>query len=98
MAKELDAILDHGEANPAPSCIMENGSVSFLDKIICPVYETMAAVSISFLNNILYALYEILIYITFSCLQKLVLKSLFYQSKCACEIIFLWLISITNCI
>ncbi|KAJ4712497.1 Callose synthase [Melia azedarach] len=43
MAKELDAILDHGEANPAPSCIMENGSVSFLDKIICPVYETMAA-------------------------------------------------------
>lgn len=43
MAKELDAILDHGEANPAPSCITEDGSVSFLDKIICPIYETMAA-------------------------------------------------------
>ncbi|GAY50986.1 hypothetical protein CUMW_130850, partial [Citrus unshiu] len=42
MAKELDAILDHGEANPAPSCITEDGSVSFLDKIIRPIYETMA--------------------------------------------------------
>ncbi|CAK7336614.1 unnamed protein product [Dovyalis caffra] len=42
MAKELDAILDHGEANRAASCITESGSVSFLEQIICPIYETMA--------------------------------------------------------
>ncbi|KAM7475705.1 hypothetical protein LguiB_022948 [Lonicera macranthoides] len=43
MARELDAILDHGEANPAASCIGENGSPSFLEQIISPIYETMAA-------------------------------------------------------
>ncbi|KAK6250205.1 hypothetical protein QUC31_007692 [Theobroma cacao] len=43
MAKELDAILDHGEANPASSCTAEGGYVSFLEKIICPIYDTMAA-------------------------------------------------------
>lgn len=48
MAKELDAILDHGEAQPAVSCTDDNGSVSYLDQIICPIYETMAAVSASF--------------------------------------------------
>ncbi|XP_062169425.1 callose synthase 10 [Alnus glutinosa] len=41
MAKELDAILDHGEANHAASCKTESGSVSFLEKIICPIYEAM---------------------------------------------------------
>ncbi|KAI9108924.1 hypothetical protein K1719_020229 [Acacia pycnantha] len=41
MAKELDAILDHGEASPAVSCA-SNGSVSFLEQIICPIYETMS--------------------------------------------------------
>lgn len=50
MAKELDFILDHQEANPAASCIGENGSVSFLDQIICPIYETMAAVCYLFLS------------------------------------------------
>lgn len=45
MAKELDAILDHGEANPASSCRTESGSVSFLEQIIHPIYETLAAVS-----------------------------------------------------
>lgn len=45
MARELDAILDHGVANPAASCIGENGSVSFLEQIICPIYKTMSAVS-----------------------------------------------------
>lgn len=45
MARELDAILDHGEANPAVSCIGENGSVSFLEQIICPIYKIMSAVS-----------------------------------------------------
>lgn len=48
MAKELDAIIDHGEANPAPSCITESGSVSFLEQIICPIYDTMALVSLFF--------------------------------------------------
>ena len=47
MAKELDAILDHGEAYVAKSCEMENGSVSFLEKVICPIYETLAKVVIS---------------------------------------------------
>ncbi|KAL5750690.1 hypothetical protein ACOSP7_025293 [Xanthoceras sorbifolium] len=42
MAKELDAILDHGEANRAPSCTNES-SASFLEKIIFPIYETLAA-------------------------------------------------------
>ncbi|KAL0415758.1 UNVERIFIED_CONTAM: Callose synthase 10 [Sesamum latifolium] len=42
MARELDAILDHGEATHAASCISENGSVSFLEQIICPIYETLS--------------------------------------------------------
>ncbi|XP_058180516.1 callose synthase 10 isoform X2 [Rhododendron vialii] len=41
MAKELDAILDRGEATPAVSCIGENGSVSFLEEIISPIYKTL---------------------------------------------------------
>lgn len=44
MAKELDAILDHGEANIAASCRTESGSASFLEQIICPIYETLVAV------------------------------------------------------
>ncbi|TKY73602.1 Callose synthase 10 [Spatholobus suberectus] len=43
MAKELDAILDHGEAGPAASCVTDDGSAKFLEKIICPIYETLAA-------------------------------------------------------
>ncbi|KAF3968702.1 hypothetical protein CMV_007439 [Castanea mollissima] len=43
MAKDLDAILDHGEAIRAANCITESGSVSFLEKIICPIYEILAA-------------------------------------------------------
>ncbi|CAM8922119.1 unnamed protein product [Rhodiola kirilowii] len=42
MAKELDAILDHGEANPAASCLSQSGSISFLDQVILPIYKTMA--------------------------------------------------------
>jgi hypothetical protein len=45
MAKELDAILDHGEAEAAVSCLTDDGSAKFLEKIICPIYETLAAVS-----------------------------------------------------
>ena len=44
MAKELDAILDHGEANPAGSCKTESGSVSFLERVIRPIYDTLKAV------------------------------------------------------
>ncbi|XP_028116346.1 callose synthase 10 isoform X1 [Camellia sinensis] len=42
MARELDAILDHGEATPVASCMGENDSVSFLEQIICPIYGTVA--------------------------------------------------------
>ncbi|RDX87733.1 Callose synthase 10, partial [Mucuna pruriens] len=41
MAKELDAILDHGEAEPAASCKADDGSVKFLEKIICPIYKIL---------------------------------------------------------
>ncbi|KAK7350678.1 hypothetical protein VNO77_09549 [Canavalia gladiata] len=41
MAKELDAILDHGEAAPAVSCVTDDGSAKFLEKIICPIYATL---------------------------------------------------------
>lgn len=43
MAKELDAILDKPEAVPAASCMCESGSVSYLQAVIHPIYETMAA-------------------------------------------------------
>ncbi|WVZ18445.1 hypothetical protein V8G54_005767 [Vigna mungo] len=43
MAKELDAILDHSEAAPAVSCVTDDGSAKFLEKIICPIYDTLAA-------------------------------------------------------
>ncbi|RCV43392.1 hypothetical protein SETIT_9G290700v2 [Setaria italica] len=43
MAKELDGILDSSEAEPAKSCITSDGSTSYLEKIITPIYETMAA-------------------------------------------------------
>ncbi|KAG5031954.1 hypothetical protein JHK85_015936 [Glycine max] len=41
MAKELDAILDHGEAAPAVSCVTDDGSAKFLEKIIYPIYQTL---------------------------------------------------------
>jgi callose synthase len=47
MAKELDGILDSSEAEPAKSCITSDGSTSYLDKIITPIYQTMAAVGLS---------------------------------------------------
>ncbi|KAK1286687.1 Callose synthase 10 [Acorus calamus] len=43
MAKELDVILDHSEARPAASCTGGGGEVSYLQEIIRPIYETMAA-------------------------------------------------------
>lgn len=44
MAKELDAILDQPEAITAESCISSDGAVSYLEEIITPIYDTMAAV------------------------------------------------------
>jgi callose synthase len=52
MAKELDGILDSSEAEPAKSCITGDGSTSFLEKIITPIYETMAAVGLSINGSI----------------------------------------------
>lgn len=48
MAMELDLILDKTEAVPAPSCRDENGSVSYLQQVICPIYQTIVEVSGSF--------------------------------------------------
>lgn len=50
MAKELDAILDQPEAASAKSCTSSDGIVSYLQEIITPIYETMAAVSSSSIN------------------------------------------------
>ncbi|KAL3374430.1 hypothetical protein AABB24_006090 [Solanum stoloniferum] len=43
MARELDATLDHGEASPAPSCVGEDQSVSFLEQIIRPIYDIIVS-------------------------------------------------------
>ncbi|XP_017251756.1 callose synthase 10 isoform X2 [Daucus carota subsp. sativus] len=42
MARELDAILDHGEASPAASCIGEDNSVSYLQQVISPIYKVIS--------------------------------------------------------
>lgn len=42
MARELDAILDHGEASPANSCVGESDTVSFLAQVIQPIYDTLS--------------------------------------------------------
>ncbi|XP_021307423.1 callose synthase 10 [Sorghum bicolor] len=42
MAKELDGILDSSDAETAKSCTSD-GSTSFLERIITPIYDTMAA-------------------------------------------------------
>lgn len=52
MAKELDGILDSSDAEPAKSCTSE-GSTSFLERIIKPIYDTMAAVGSSIKVSIL---------------------------------------------
>lgn len=43
MAREMDEILRQQIAQPANSCSSENG-VSFLDQVIYPLYEVVAAV------------------------------------------------------
>lgn len=43
MVREMDEILRHPIAQPAKSCESKDG-VSFLDQVICPLYEVLAAV------------------------------------------------------
>ena len=43
MVREMDVILRHEIAQPAKSCESKDG-VSFLDQVIFPLYEVMAAV------------------------------------------------------
>ncbi|XP_009608251.1 callose synthase 9 [Nicotiana tomentosiformis] len=42
MGRELEEILRQQVAQPAKSCMSDNG-VSFLDQVICPVYDVIAA-------------------------------------------------------
>lgn len=42
MSRELDAILDRGEASPAKSCVGESNTVSFLAQVIQPIYDTLS--------------------------------------------------------
>lgn len=44
LARELEEIIRRQTAEPAESCI-SNGGVSFLDQVISPMYEIIAAVS-----------------------------------------------------
>lgn len=44
MARELEEILRDQTAQPANSCVSPNG-VSFLDRVISPLYDVIAAVS-----------------------------------------------------
>jgi len=56
MAKELDGILDSSDAETAKSCTSD-GSTSFLERIITPIYDTMAAVGSSIKSSILIYLF-----------------------------------------
>ncbi|KAI3874126.1 hypothetical protein MKX03_029802 [Papaver bracteatum] len=52
MAKELNVILDQGEAQPAVSCIGDSGSVPYLEQVVSPIYETMVkSLTIIAFNN-----------------------------------------------
>lgn len=50
MAREMDEILRQQVAQTANSCTSENG-VSFLDHVILPLYEVVAAVSFSMFDE-----------------------------------------------
>ena len=50
MAREMDEILRQQIAQPANSCNSADG-VSFLDQVISPLYEVMAAVCLTLCNN-----------------------------------------------
>ena len=43
MGRELEEILRQQVLQPANSCVLENG-VSFLDRVIRPLYDVVAAV------------------------------------------------------
>ncbi|KAL2236351.1 UNVERIFIED_CONTAM: Callose synthase 9, partial [Sesamum indicum] len=42
MGRELEEILRQQVAQPASSCVSESG-VSFIDQVICPLYDVIAA-------------------------------------------------------
>jgi callose synthase len=44
LARELEEILRNQTAERAKSCISDDGSVSFLGKVISPLYDVIAAV------------------------------------------------------
>lgn len=46
LARELEEILRKQTAEPAESC-SSNGSVSFLENVISPLYDIIAAVSVA---------------------------------------------------
>lgn len=49
MARELEGIMRQPIAQPANSCITPDG-VSFLGRVISPLYEVIVAVSLNFLS------------------------------------------------
>ncbi|KAI3962523.1 hypothetical protein MKW92_013974 [Papaver armeniacum] len=51
MANELNAMLDLGEVQPAVSCTGDNGSVSYLEQLISPIYETMVKLKVVFVEH-----------------------------------------------
>lgn len=62
MSREMDEILRQRIAQPANSCTFEteNGTdVSFLDRVIFPIYDIVAAVSILIFLRILIKLFKL---------------------------------------
>ena len=53
MGIELVELLSEQLAKPANSCVTENG-VSFLEQVICPLYDVIAAVCLVFLLFTIY--------------------------------------------
>lgn len=53
MAREMDEILKQQNAQRANSCIKDDGA-SFLDQVIAPLYEVVAAVRFPFFCSIVF--------------------------------------------
>lgn len=58
MAREMDEILRQNIAQTANSCTSENG-VSFLDNVILPLYDVIAAVSFTKFHGNFIKLYNL---------------------------------------
>lgn len=48
MAREMDDKLKQSSAQQANSCLSTDGGSSFLDQVIAPLYEVVAAVGLRF--------------------------------------------------